>query len=142
MTRSFFDYVVIGSKRYHASRTVGTNHSSLVHVVIPGTTTIHAYSEVLEIFQFIRGSATWMTHSGLPTCASSYPGGESVKEFRMICELNTIFLRLEINILLPSYSADVRLWQLGEYKDQETRLPPLINPDWIVGHPGLGDDRS
>ncbi|KAG2357584.1 hypothetical protein BDR07DRAFT_1419902, partial [Suillus spraguei] len=34
------------------SRAVGTNRSSLVHVIIPGITVIHAYGEVLEIFQF------------------------------------------------------------------------------------------
>lgn len=48
----FFDYVMIDSKRYYASRAVGTNHSSLVHVIIPGTSVIHAYGKVLEIFQF------------------------------------------------------------------------------------------
>lgn len=27
----------------------------------------------------------------------------------------------------------MRLWELGEYRDRDTQLPPLINPDWIVG---------
>lgn len=52
----YFDYVVINGKRYHASRTTGSNHSSFVHVLIPkaGTTSIHAYGEVLEIFQYTQ----------------------------------------------------------------------------------------
>jgi len=49
---TFFEYVVIDGKRYSASRTVGSNRSSLVHVIIPGTPQIHGYGEVLEIFQF------------------------------------------------------------------------------------------
>lgn len=48
----FFDYVVIDGKRYYASRTVGTNRSSLVHAIIPGPSPVHAYGEILEIFQF------------------------------------------------------------------------------------------
>lgn len=71
----------------------------------------------------------WMTHSGFPACTGSYLGGESVKKFGMICELDAVSHRININILLPSYSADVRLWQLGEYKSRETQLPSLINPD-------------
>ncbi|KAG1769495.1 hypothetical protein EV702DRAFT_1202903 [Suillus placidus] len=78
-------------------------------------------------FSLIKGFVTWMTHSGLPACAGSYLGGESVKKFGMI--------------------SDVRLWQLGEYKSRETQLPSLINPDWIVGHLGMttvsiGKDRT
>lgn len=51
------------------------------------------------------------------------------------------------DIDLPSYSADVRLWKLGEYTDQETQLPLLIDPDWIVGQLGMttvsiGKDRT
>ena len=47
----FYDYVVIDGKRFHASRAVGTQRSSLIHVRIPGQVTVHAYGEVLEIFQ-------------------------------------------------------------------------------------------
>lgn len=70
-----------------------------------------------------------------------------MKKFGMICELDAVSHRININILLPSYSADVRLWQLGEYKSRETQLPSLINPDWIIGHLGMttvsiGKDRT
>jgi hypothetical protein len=49
---TFFDYVIINSRRYYGSRTVGSNRSSFVHVAIPGPVVQHAYGEVLEIFQF------------------------------------------------------------------------------------------
>jgi hypothetical protein len=62
----FFDYVVIRGKRYNASHTTGSNNSSFVHVLIPQTdaTPIHAYGEVLEIFQYMQnfrgvGSPMW-----------------------------------------------------------------------------------
>lgn len=48
---TFFDYVIINGRRYYASRTIGSNRSSLVHVIIPGTPPTHAFGEVLEIFQ-------------------------------------------------------------------------------------------
>ncbi len=48
---TFFEYVVIDGKRFYASRTVGWNKSSFVHVVIPGTSPQDAYAEVLEILQ-------------------------------------------------------------------------------------------
>ena len=38
----FYDYVVIDGKRFHASRAVSTQRSSLVHVRIPGQVTVHA----------------------------------------------------------------------------------------------------
>jgi len=50
-TAIFFEYVVVNGKRYYASRTVGWNTSSLVHVVIPGPFPKDAYGEVLEILQ-------------------------------------------------------------------------------------------
>jgi hypothetical protein len=50
-TAIFFEYVVVNSKRFYASRTVGWNKSSLVHVLIPGPTPKDAYGEVLEILQ-------------------------------------------------------------------------------------------
>jgi hypothetical protein len=60
----FFDYVIVDGKRYHASRTTGTSNSSFVHVVIPGKNPVHAYGEVLEIFQFTQdfrgaGQSLW-----------------------------------------------------------------------------------
>jgi len=48
---TFFEYVIIEGKRYHASRTVGLNRSSFAHVVIPGLTPVNAYGEILEIVQ-------------------------------------------------------------------------------------------
>ncbi|KAG1847269.1 hypothetical protein C8R48DRAFT_779257 [Suillus tomentosus] len=60
----FFDYVIVNGKHYHASRTTGTSNSSFVHVVIPGKNLVHAYGEVLEIFQFTQdfygaGQSLW-----------------------------------------------------------------------------------
>jgi len=64
-TATFFEYVVIDGKRYFASRTVGLNRSSLVHVIIPGMSPIHGYGEILEIFQFnqvfsLTNSPLWL----------------------------------------------------------------------------------
>jgi hypothetical protein len=50
-TATFFEYVVIVGKRYHAPRTVGTNKSSFTHILIPGSLPNNTYSEILEIFQ-------------------------------------------------------------------------------------------
>ena len=50
-TATFFEYIVVNGKRFYASRTVGWNKSSLVHVVIPGPAPKEAYGEVLEILQ-------------------------------------------------------------------------------------------
>jgi len=49
---TFFEYVVVDGKRHYASRTVGKSGSSFVHVTIPGSPSIEAYGEVLEIFRF------------------------------------------------------------------------------------------
>ncbi|KIO14438.1 hypothetical protein M404DRAFT_1009458 [Pisolithus tinctorius Marx 270] len=54
-TATFFDYVIVGGRRYHASRTLGSRNSSLVHVAIPqrnGQPPVDAYGELLEIFRF------------------------------------------------------------------------------------------
>ncbi|KAG0693068.1 hypothetical protein DFH29DRAFT_881751 [Suillus ampliporus] len=59
---TFYDYVIVNGRRFHASRTVGSNSSSLVHVTIPGATPGTAYyGELLEIFQFeLRsGDSVW-----------------------------------------------------------------------------------
>jgi hypothetical protein len=52
----FFEYVILDGKRYYASRTVGSNHSSFVHAIIPceGQAPRHVYGEILEIFQFMQ----------------------------------------------------------------------------------------
>ena len=50
-TATFFEYIIIEGKRYHASRTVGINKSSFVHVVIPGPSPVNTYGEILEIVQ-------------------------------------------------------------------------------------------
>jgi hypothetical protein len=50
----FFDYIIINGKRYYGSRTVGSNRSSFVHVIIPqrtGQIPLQLHGEVLEIFQ-------------------------------------------------------------------------------------------
>jgi len=66
---TFFDYVMIEGKRYHASRTVGYNSSSLVHAVIPnshghGEQRRNGYGEILEVFQLdqdihFEGQSMW-----------------------------------------------------------------------------------
>jgi hypothetical protein len=33
-----------------------------------------------------------------------------------------------------SANVNVRLWDLGEYQDQDASLPAFIDPDWIKGH--------
>jgi hypothetical protein len=48
----FFEYVVVNGKRYYMSWTVGWNKSSFVQVLIPGSSQVTAYGELLEIFQF------------------------------------------------------------------------------------------
>lgn len=58
-TAIFFDYVVIKGKRYYASRTVGSNRSSFVHVIIPADNPIHLHGEVLEILQVDQ---SWREH--------------------------------------------------------------------------------
>jgi hypothetical protein len=60
----FFEYVIVNGKRYYASRTVGFNKSSFVHVIIPGTIPVHVYGEILEIFQVTQqfragGQSLW-----------------------------------------------------------------------------------
>ena len=65
-TAIFFEYVVVNGKRFYASRTVGWNKSSLVHVVIPGPLPKDAYGEVLEILQIDQdfrntGHPLWLT---------------------------------------------------------------------------------
>jgi len=32
-----------------------------------------------------------------------------------------------------SKALNVRLWELGEYRDHDAYLPPLIDPRWIKG---------
>jgi hypothetical protein len=48
----FFKYVIVNSKCYYTSQTVGWNKLSFVRVIIPGSSSSTAYGEVLEIFQF------------------------------------------------------------------------------------------
>jgi len=50
-TALFFDYVVVNSKRYDASHTVGSNRSSFMHILIPEPSPVSAYGELLEVFQ-------------------------------------------------------------------------------------------
>ncbi|KAG2076598.1 hypothetical protein BDR04DRAFT_1149040 [Suillus decipiens] len=99
----FFDYVVID---------VGTNWSSLVHVIIPGPHPIHAYGEILKIFQFDQkfhavDEPLWFSRM------------RWFVPWRGECE----------RVWSDFYSTDLRLWKLGEYADQETQLLHLIDPD-------------
>ena len=45
---TFFEYVIVEGKRYHASRMIGTAKSSLAHVVIPGPSPVDTFGEVLR----------------------------------------------------------------------------------------------
>ncbi|KAG1867648.1 hypothetical protein F4604DRAFT_1927432 [Suillus subluteus] len=58
---TFYEYVVVNGRRYHASRTVGSNSSSLVHVTIPRAVPVATYGELLEICQFDcrSGHSVW-----------------------------------------------------------------------------------
>lgn len=67
----FFDYVIVGSKRFYASRSVGTRSSSFVEVAIPsttvGSTPTLVYGEILEIIQFNQdihhaNESMWFVH--------------------------------------------------------------------------------
>jgi hypothetical protein len=48
----FFEYVIVNGKQYYVSWTVGWNKSLFVQVLIPGSSQVTAYGELLEIFQF------------------------------------------------------------------------------------------
>ena len=50
-TTTFFKYVVIGGKRYHASHAVGMNKSSFMHIIIPGPSPVNVYGKVLKFIQ-------------------------------------------------------------------------------------------
>ncbi|KAG1718461.1 hypothetical protein EDB19DRAFT_1920545 [Suillus lakei] len=116
----FFEYVILGGKRYYASRTVGSNRSSFIHAIIPSALhpPRHAYGEVLELFQFeqnFRG-----------------PGHDTMLWFARTRWFKP--WRCESTNPWDDFSTvDVRLWELGEYQNRNTQLPELINPDWIVG---------
>ncbi|KAG1846974.1 hypothetical protein DFJ58DRAFT_730304 [Suillus subalutaceus] len=43
---TFYEYVVVNGRRYHASRTVGSNSSSLFHVTIPRAVPVATYGEL------------------------------------------------------------------------------------------------
>ncbi|KAG1723042.1 hypothetical protein EDB19DRAFT_1916289 [Suillus lakei] len=102
----FFEYVILGGKRYYASRTVGSNCSSFIHAIIPSALhpPRHAYGE-----------------DTIPCCGLRELAG--LKPWR--CE--------STNPWDDFSTVDVRLWELGEYQNHDTQLPELINPDWIVG---------
>jgi hypothetical protein len=48
----FFNYIVVNGKQYHASRTIRSNRSSFMHVLIPGLSPVDTYREILKVFQF------------------------------------------------------------------------------------------
>ncbi|KAG1790943.1 uncharacterized protein HD556DRAFT_1445718 [Suillus plorans] len=116
-TAIFFDYVVIKGKRYYASRTVGSNRSSFVHVIIPADNPIHLHGEVLEIFQVDQ---SWREHVQSLWFARMHwfkPWqGDAGMVWNKFAE-----------------SVSVQLWTLGEYLEDEVQLPRLIDPDWING---------
>ncbi|KAF8431526.1 hypothetical protein L210DRAFT_3415850, partial [Boletus edulis BED1] len=66
---TFFNYVIVNGKHYYASHTIGSNRSSLVHVIIPGTPPTHVFGEVLEIFQIDQpldnnqARSLWFAHT-------------------------------------------------------------------------------
>ncbi|KIK16848.1 hypothetical protein PISMIDRAFT_25032 [Pisolithus microcarpus 441] len=112
---TFFDYVVINGKLFHASRAVGTHRSSIVHVVIPGEEPMHACGELIEIFQVDQHLRNGK-HTFYFAC---------MRWFRpYIGEQTTIW---------DDYSVlGVRLWELREYQTHESSLPALVDLDWIT----------
>lgn len=105
-------------------------------------------AKFLRFSSLIRDFVWWMNLFGLLVCAGLYHGGESANKFGVICKL-TIVLSFISDALIhsPSYSADLRLWKLGEYTSQETQLPHLIDPDWIFCQLGMttvsiGEDKT
>ncbi|KAF8834357.1 hypothetical protein BDN67DRAFT_1016592 [Paxillus ammoniavirescens] len=111
---TFFDYVIVDGKWFYASRSVGTNKASLVHTVTPGPTIMHAYGELLEIFQvdqsFSDGARTlWFARM------------RWFKAFEGVYD----------GIWKDFASVNVRLWELGEFRGQESQLPELIELDWL-----------
>lgn len=102
----------------------------------------------LRFSNLIRNFVLWMNLFGLLVCAGLYRGGGSVNKFGVICESTKLLSSTSnTDIHLPSYSADLRLWKLGEYTGQETQLPCLIDLDWIFGQLGMttvsiGEDRT
>lgn len=62
----FFKYIIINGKQFYTFLTVGSNRSSLVHVVIPGLFPTDIYGKVLEILQIDqdfqnKGYLLWLT---------------------------------------------------------------------------------
>ncbi|KAG1721106.1 hypothetical protein EDB19DRAFT_1835661 [Suillus lakei] len=110
---TFYEYVIVNGRRYHASRTVGSNSSSLVRVTIPGAVPVTAFGELLEIFQFEcrSGHSVWFGR---------------IRWFKPWCGTRN-------KVWNDFASVDICLWELGEYTNQDTQLPALIDLDWITG---------
>ncbi|KAI5998319.1 hypothetical protein EDC04DRAFT_2909460 [Pisolithus marmoratus] len=120
---TFFEYVIIGRKRYHASRSLGSRNSSLVHVVLPqqNQPAIDAYGEILEVFRFDQ---------------DIHYQGQSMYFVRM-----RWFRQWdrEKEAVWETFgnSVGVHLWELDEYINMDTLLPALIDPTWIQNHVAL-----
>ncbi|KAL4067434.1 hypothetical protein V8B97DRAFT_2025005 [Scleroderma yunnanense] len=60
-TATFFDYMIVDGKKYHASHAMGPRNSSLIHVVIPqkdGQPPVNAFGKILEI----SGQSMYFVH--------------------------------------------------------------------------------
>jgi hypothetical protein len=64
---TLYDYVIVNGRHFHASRTVGSNSSSLVHVTIPGMVPGTAYYG--ELLEYYSSSLDQEILFGLGTCA-------------------------------------------------------------------------
>jgi hypothetical protein len=63
-------------------------------------------------------------------------GQENAKIFGEPCE-HVQTLQGSYWWFLCSASVNVRLWRLGEYRNNDTQLPHLIDPDWIISQLGM-----
>ncbi|KAI6041804.1 hypothetical protein EDC04DRAFT_2892688 [Pisolithus marmoratus] len=120
---TFFEYVIIGRKRYHASWSLGSRNSLLIHVVLPqqNRPAIDAYGEILEVFHFNQ---------------DIHYQGQSMYFVRM-----RWFRRWdrEKEAVWETFgnSVGVHLWELDKYINMDMLLPALIDPTWIQNHVAL-----
>jgi hypothetical protein len=85
----FYYYIIINGKRYYGSRTVGSNRSSFVHVIIPqrtGQNPLQLHGEVLEIFQIDQISEASVNLCDLLACVGSNLGEVHMRKFGMTCK--------------------------------------------------------
>ncbi|KAH9924357.1 hypothetical protein B0H21DRAFT_712451, partial [Amylocystis lapponica] len=114
----FFDYVVVGGKRYYASGKTGTRHSSYVEVYSSfASSNPSTCGELLEVFQFQQNPTMQPLWYGRIRWFKPWNGPRE--------DIWTYFTRL-----------DVRLWYLEEYQPLDT-VCAIISLQDIKGYLGL-----